>query len=124
MSWYQKALDVDPSYRKSREALEGLLAFQIDERDPEAQRLYKLGLQQLVSGKIEGAAGNFKTSLEIESYPATWLALGTAYRRLGKNVEARQAFAALSIAGRGTAFEGTAEQALREMRETLPTVEK
>ena len=79
---YRTALGFDSTYVKSREALEGLLAFQ-PKKGEHAQYLHKQGLLALWNGQLALAISCLQGALAIERSAGTLMALGTAYERDG-----------------------------------------
>lgn len=79
---YQTALRFDSTYVKSREALDGLLAFQ-PKKGEYAQYLHKQGLLALWNGHVAFAISCLQEALAIERSAGTLMALGTAYDRDG-----------------------------------------
>jgi tetratricopeptide (TPR) repeat protein len=114
---YQKALDLDPTYEKAQLSLEGLLAVNADLRDARAEEHHEAGLKFLVLGEIPKAIASFKSALEIQSSPETWLSLGICYERLQKWEEAVGAYSALAVAGKNKrGYVETAAKKLSEIR--------
>ena len=112
---YRRALRINPAYAPAREALEGLLAVGGGERDPQAESLHKRGLAALVGGRLAEAESRFRASLNLQSWPDTWLSLALSLERMGRTEEARSAYASLALAGRGTRFERTARRRLSQL---------
>lgn len=112
---YRKALRLDPAYEPSRDALEGLVALTQLERNPRAALLHRQGLSALIKGRVRDAVDLFRLSLEVQSWPETWLSLGLALERLGRPTEARSAYESLETAGRGTPFAQTARRHLESL---------
>ena len=100
---YQTALSIDPAYGKALASLAGLLAVNADARDARAKELHDRGLRLLVLGDIPNAIRSFKSSLEIQNSPDTWLSLAISYERVEKWEEAIGAYNALTITGQNNA---------------------
>lgn len=112
---YQKALAIDSTFARARDALDGLVAVVDSERDEGAERLHKEGLLLLVGGGVEEAISRLEASLSLQSWPQTWLSLGMAHERVERWEGAEQAYRALELAGAGTPYAVTARQRLREL---------
>ena len=114
---YQTALSIDPTYGKALASLAGLLAVTADARDARAEELHDRGLRLLVLGDIPNAIRSFKSSLEIQNSPDTWLSLAISYERVEKWEEAIGAYNALAIAGQNDIrYSKTAAEKLRQIR--------
>ena len=113
---YQRALAIDPEYKKSKEALEGVLSITAEDRDHESEEAHKRGLRFLVKGQIPEAIESFKMSLSFQNAPDAWLALGMAYERANRWEEAQDAYEALKLVGKETRFSKTAEAQLAQIQ--------
>ena len=81
MEWYSRALQIDSTYVKARDALEGLNAIAKDAEDEEANRLKKAGLLAMVKGDLEASIAYFKRAIDLRFAADTYLSLGMAYER-------------------------------------------
>ena len=88
---YREALAIDPTYARSREALDALMALEADAWDPRAQRLHKSALGHVVGGRPERAIELLGQALAIQLRPEILMGLSVAHERAGNNAEARQA---------------------------------
>ena len=116
---YGKALDIDSTYAKSRDALDALLALQEQERDPRAKALHKKGLQLLVLGRLDEAVEHLNGAIEIQVVPEYYMALGIASERLQDWETALQAFETLKILVPETDFAQTANDKISSLRKRL-----
>lgn len=95
IEWYTRALEVDSTYKKSKEALGGLLALQEMEGEKKALALKKTGLLSLVRGDVDESIRYLKAALDLHFMPDAFFALGMAYERLGDVKQALRIYNAL-----------------------------
>jgi len=110
---YQRALQVDSTYVKARESLEGVLALKDTERDPRAEKLRKLGLNWMIVGDLDKAIAHLKKSLELQNDPQTWMGLGVALERKEDWEGAIRVYEVLRIVGESGRYEEAAEEKIR-----------
>ena len=116
---YRKALKVDSTYAKSREALEALLTLRQKQRDPGANALLKSGLQLLWAGRLKEAAGQLQRSAEVQPLPVTYHALAQTYSRLGRWLQAKSAYETVIALGPKSKRAATARSELRAIAEQI-----
>ena len=93
--WYHLALQLDPDYAKAREALAALEALAEVEHHPDAEALYKKGMQWLVSGQLDRAGADLQKSLALQRHPKVYQAMGLVHERAGDKSAAVAAYKAL-----------------------------
>jgi protein O-mannosyl-transferase len=92
---YRLALEIDPQYEKSRSSFDALLALEEVERNPEADRLYRLGLVALVRGQLDKAVELLERSLVIQIREDAYIGLAQAHERRGDLQQVKVAYEAL-----------------------------
>ena len=97
IEWYTRALEVDSTYKKSKEALGGLLALQEMEGEKKALALKKTGLLSLVQGDVDESIRYLKAALDLHFMPDAFFSLGMAYERLGDVKQALRIYNALPM---------------------------
>jgi tetratricopeptide (TPR) repeat protein len=113
---YQRAVRVDSSYLKSRDALDALLALQEDAGSSRAKELYKRGLVQFAAGKSAEAVVSFSESLAIHSLDRTWHALALAYERLETWEDAAKTYEVLEMVATRATLRATAAEGIARTR--------
>ena len=113
---YQRAVRVDSSYLKSRDALAALLALREDAGSSRARELYKRGLVQFAAGKSAEAVVSFSESLSIHSLDRTWHALALAYERLEAWENAAQTYEVLEMVAKRATLRTTAAEGIARTR--------
>lgn len=116
---YQRALQIDSTYVKARESLDGLLALQNEERNPQAEKLRKQGLNLMIAGRLDEAIASLRSALELQNDPQTWMGLGIAYERKENWGAALRVYEILRQAGPGGKYVETAEEKIRILKERL-----
>ena len=112
---YGRALQIDSTYAKSREALEGLLAIQAKARNPDAVRLRKRGLALMLAGDLRNAVVAFSESLELEVAEETLMSLALAYERMEEWSKAVSTLRVLRIASKNPDMEEAAASKIRRI---------
>ena len=112
---YGRALQIDSTYAKFREALEGLLAIQAKARNPDAVRLRKRGLALMLAGDLRNAVVAFSESLELEVAEETLMSLALAYERMEEWSKAVSTLRVLRIASKNPDMEETAASKIRRI---------
>ena len=65
------------------------------EHHPDAEALYKRGMQWLVSGQLDRAGADLQKSLALQRHPKVFQALGLVHERAGDKAAAIAAYKAL-----------------------------
>ncbi|MBI2504362.1 MAG: tetratricopeptide repeat protein [Candidatus Latescibacteria bacterium] len=112
---YRRALAIDPTYAKAREALDALVALQEQEWDPTAHALHKKGLMMLIENRLGEAVPALEESLRRQPRLETYLALGMAWEKKGDAEKARWAYTSLRTLAPGSSFARTAEEKLKQL---------
>ena len=113
---YQRAVRIDSSYLKSRDALDALLALREDAGSSQAKELHKRGLVQFAAGKSAEAVVSFSESLSIHSLDRTWHALALAYERLEAWEDAAKTYEVLEVVARRATLRATAAEGIARTR--------
>lgn len=116
---YQRALQIDSTYTKSRESLDGLLALQSQARDPKAEKLRKQGLNLMILGRLDEAVASLKSSLELQNDPQTWMGLALTYERIEDWEGALRAYEILKQLAKEGKYTETAEEKIRSLKDRL-----
>jgi len=112
---YRRALAIDPTYERSRQALDALVALQELEWEPTAQLLHKKGLMLLIENRPAQAAEALEASLARQVRLETYRTLGMAYEQLGQVDEERRVYATLVALAPESPFGRAAAEKLREL---------
>jgi tetratricopeptide (TPR) repeat protein len=116
MESYRRALAIDSTYARSRQALDALLAMRHQEWMPLAKDLHRQGLLALVGGRFDEAVGLLSRSLDIQVMPETYLGLGMACERQGDRGRALQVYEALVQIAPDSSYRRTATDRVNSLR--------
>ena len=119
IEFYGMALQIDSTYSRSRQALEGLLAIQAKERNPAAVSLRKRGLALMLTGDLPNAVVVFSESLELDVAEETLMALAMTYERMEEWHKALSTLRVLRIVSNNEDMKETAASKIRRIGELL-----
>ena len=112
---YRRAVSIDSTYARSKEALAGLVAFEGD-WDEAAKTLYKRALLLIWKGQAADSVGLLKRSLAIQLKEESLMTLALSYGRLGNREKEMETYENLKLLFPETGWAETAELNLRRAR--------